>query len=126
MTSGVLLRSQDFSGTDFDAQPDSFECPECQAGKDHFQIFEPPSDDIAPVLDTSDEQRDLDPAGPRLMYTKQSSPILASLHWQWTKSRLDTQPDFQRYEVWSPQRERTHRVDPPGLASAAGLPRARG
>ena len=95
---------KNFGGVDIDAQPDSFECPRCQAGKDHFQLFAPPSDDVAPMLDNGEEELELDPSGPRLMYTAQSSPILSSLHQQWTKKRLDTQPDFQRYEVWSLQK----------------------
>ncbi len=97
---------KDFVGTDLDAQPDDFECPQCQAGKDHFQLYEPPSDDIAPHLgDADDEQQIHDPTGPRLMYTSESSPTLDSLFGQWTKKRVDTQPDFQRYEVWSPQKK---------------------
>lgn len=46
-----------------------------------------------------------DPSGPRLMYTKASSPNLDSLHGQYRKKKLDTQPDFQRYEVWSAQKK---------------------
>lgn len=102
---GFRYDPKDFKGVDFDAQPDEFECPTCQAGKDHFQLFQPPTDDVAPVDDATDEAPELDPSGPRLMYTKPSSPILESLHTQWLKKRLDTQPDFQRYEVWSPQKK---------------------
>lgn len=96
-----------YQGINIDEQPADFECPACQAGKDHFHLFKPPSDDVVAASNDSDEDplKAIDPAGPRLMYTKASSPTLGSLHIQYTKKRLDTQPDFQRYEVWSPQKK---------------------
>jgi rubredoxin len=95
-----------FGGVELDAQPESFECPKCQAGKDHFHLYEPPSDDVAPQLDgPAEESTKPDPTGPRLMYKDETSPTLTSLHGQWLKKRLDTQPDFQRYEVWSTQKK---------------------
>lgn len=103
---GYRYKPSAFDGVDLDAQPESFECPQCQAGKDHFHLFEPPSDDVAPELDgPADEAQKPDPTGPRLMYKDETSPTLTSLHGQWLKKRLDTQPDFQRYEVWSTQKK---------------------
>jgi rubredoxin len=94
------------AGLDLDDQPGDFECPNCQAGKDHFHVYAPPTDDIAPPLENGEERaQGADPSGPRLMYTKASSPTLQSLYLQFTKKRLDTQPDFQRYEVWSVQKK---------------------
>lgn len=47
---GFRYDPEEFSNLDLDAQPSSFECPQCQAGKDHFHVFTPPSDDVAPIL----------------------------------------------------------------------------
>lgn len=102
---GYRYDPKKFENIELDAQPDSFECPQCHAGRDHFQLWQPPSDDLAPQLDGSEEEHEWDPSGPRLMYVQESSPILHSLHGQWTRKRLDTQPDFQRYEVWSTQKK---------------------
>jgi rubredoxin len=103
---GYRYRPSDHGGVEFDAQPPDFECPTCQSNKDHFHLFTPPSDDIAPAprgeVDDTDE---VDPTGARVMYTNESSPTLMSLHIQWQRGRLNTQPDFQRYEVWSAQKK---------------------
>src|SRR3712207_5924499 len=69
-----------FNGLDIDDQPDDFECPSCQAGKDHFHLFKPPTNDIASASDEgATETTKRDPLGPRVMYTKATSPTLHSL-----------------------------------------------
>lgn len=93
-------------GVDFDAQEQDYECPTCQSSRDHFHLYTPPSDDVAPVPEGErDDGLELDPSGARVMYTSESSPTLISLFLQYQRGRLDTQPDFQRYEVWSTQKK---------------------
>ncbi|MDR7187155.1 rubredoxin [Microbacterium trichothecenolyticum] len=101
---GYRYDPQDHAGVDFDEQPEAFECPTCQAGRDHFHVFTPPTDDVAPEPKEEGPAESRDPLGPRLMYTKASSPTLHSLYNRYTKGRLVPQPEFQRYEVWSVQK----------------------
>jgi rubredoxin len=102
-----LYQAANFDGIDFDSQPNDFECPNCQSAKDHFHLFQPASDDVAPSPDGSVDNKiaDVDPSGTRVMYRMESSPTLASLQLQFQRKRLDTQPEFQRYEVWSQQKK---------------------
>lgn len=98
----VYLPSQ-FEGLDLDDQGPDFECPECQAGRDHFQGLVPTDSDIVePELRTPGEE--FDPTGPRLMYTHGGNPNVASLVQRYQKKKLDPQPFFQRYQVWSKQK----------------------
>ncbi|MCZ2830782.1 DUF262 domain-containing protein [Modestobacter sp. VKM Ac-2986] len=102
---GYRYAPADFGGTALDDQV-HFECPVCQASVDHFHLFMPPSNDVVEASDgDADPLKTVDPSGPRLMYIKASEPNLSSLHIEFTKKRLNTQPDFQRYEVWSSQKK---------------------
>jgi rubredoxin len=88
---------------DLDDQPE-WECPDCQAERDHFQIFVPPSDDLAEAddQDGADEHNEpkLSP-DVRAIYRERSEPDVSSLKRRYDKGRLNPQPDFQRYQVWS-------------------------
>ena len=109
---GYKYKPSEHAGVDFDALPSEYECPRCQSGQDHFHLFTPPSDDVAPApIDDQDSIEDVDPSGARVLYKAESSPTLMSLHLQFKRGRLDTQPDFQRYEVWSVQERRARSLN---------------
>jgi rubredoxin len=89
---------------DLDDQTD-WECPVCQAERDHFQIVVPPSDDLAEDEDDGDADEDLSVSSQvRSIYREKSEPDVASLKRRYDKGRLNPQPDFQRYQVWSKQK----------------------
>ncbi len=91
-------------GVDLDDQED-WECPDCQADRDHFHIVVPPSDDLVEGGDEGEgSDGDSEPelsAQTRSVYRDKSDPTVASLKRKFDKGRLDPQPGFQRYEVWS-------------------------
>lgn len=88
-------------GVELDEQ-DGWECPDCQAGIDHFQIVVPPTDDlIEEEADDSDgNEPTLDPHD-RSIYRERADETVASLKRKYDKGRLNPQPDFQRYQVWT-------------------------
>src|SRR4051794_8725655 len=74
-----------FGGVDLDDQSD-WECPDCQAGPDHFHIVVPPSDDLverneSDGSDGSDDEDDAIPlsADKRAIYRDKSEPTVAGL-----------------------------------------------
>jgi len=102
---GYRYNPKHFHGVDLDDQPQDFECPSCQAGRDHFHLHKPPADDVAPLLGDDDgAPAYMDPFGPKPLVVDEASPTLETLFIQYAKKDLDTQPDFQRYEVWSTQK----------------------
>ncbi|MFJ5935764.1 DUF262 domain-containing protein [Streptomyces sp. NPDC093071] len=98
-----MYKPQAHGGIELDDQPSEFNCPNCQAGKDHFHLFIPPTDDVT-APEEKEEGDAIDPMGSRLLYTKFGSPDVATLHRQYQRSKLDPQPFFQRYEVWTAQK----------------------
>ncbi|WP_344751876.1 GmrSD restriction endonuclease domain-containing protein [Gryllotalpicola koreensis] len=102
---GYVFSPADYSD-DFDSLPTEWTCPQCQAGKDHFQVVVPPTNDLEEENHSGEVPDEApDPSGPRRLYTSASTPDFAGLQRRWKKGALDTQPDFQRYEVWSDQKK---------------------
>lgn len=98
---GYRYQPSKHDGIDLDDQED-WECPDCQAGRDHFHIVIPPSGDLAEKDDDPDDEAEpeLSPHV-RAVYRDKSDPTVSSLKKKYDRGRLDPQPDFQRYEVWS-------------------------
>lgn len=101
---GYRYAPADHGGLDLDAQGDDFECPECQAGRQHFQL-EVPSDDLTEGALSDEASSIADPTGAKLLYTEPGTPDVASLYRRYQRKKLDPQPFFQRYQVWSKQKE---------------------
>lgn len=101
-----VYKPAEHGDVELDAQGDDYECPNCMASRDHFQVLEPPTDDVTEAVPAGDkdEQEELDPTAGRLMYTKTGTPDVASLYRRYQRNRLDPQPFFQRYQVWSLQK----------------------
>lgn len=98
-----LYKPAEHEEVDLDDQTD-WECPVCQAERDHFQIVVPPSDDLAEDEDGDDSDDDEEPSVSsevRAIYREKSEPDVSSLKRRYDKGRLNPQPDFQRYQVWS-------------------------
>jgi rubredoxin len=96
-----LYEAAKHDGLDLDDQ-DDWECPDCQAGRDHFHIVVPPDDDLVEEADKDDE--DEEPAvSPyeRSIYKDQSEPDVSSLKKKYDRGTLNPQPSFQRYQVWT-------------------------
>ena len=82
-------------------------CPRCQATKDHFHIVVPETyeDEAADESDEEDRLAVDIALEDRLLYYSPSNPDVASLKRRYDDGRLDTQPFFQRYQVWSPKKK---------------------
>ena len=90
---------------DLDAQADDWACPNCQAARDHFQLVVPVENDVVESEEPATQAVGRS-AGPiRRVATHESDPDLASLYRRISRGKLVTQPDFQRYEVWSVQKQ---------------------
>ena len=112
-----------FEGLDLDDQPD-WECPDCQAERDHFHIVVPPDDDLSEAErdDEDDAQADADDdsasisAYTRSIYREKSDPTVVSLKRQaepqvladlCARYELEMNPDsvpglIQRFELQFP------------------------
>lgn len=102
---GFVYRPGEHAGKDLDEQDDSFVCPGCLATTDHFQVLVPPTDDVTVPEPKEDQIEDeLDPTAGRTMYVETGTPDVISLHRRYQRKRLDPQPFFQRYQVWSSQK----------------------
>ena len=88
-------------GLDLDEQ-DDWECPDCQASRDHFHILVPPDEDLVeePDPDDDEEQPAVSPYE-RSIYKKQTEPDVSSLKKKYDRGTLNPQPGFQRYQVWT-------------------------
>lgn len=100
---GWVYRSPEQGGLDLDAQPAGWQCPDCQAERDHFVLVVPSDADLGADGD-GDFEPTADISAGAVIRTKRSEPDVETLNGRWIRKKLDTQPDFQRYEVWSKQK----------------------
>ena len=92
---------------DLDDQPEGWTCPNCGADRDHLQILVPPTDDVVEAGEDDDEGEPvklIDVQKVRVVYTKSTQPNVATLLDNYKDGSLDPQPEFQRYEVWTVQK----------------------
>jgi rubredoxin len=103
---GYKYASSGHNGLDIDDQED-WECPDCQATRDHFHLVVPPDDDLVEG-DEDGEDEDSSTGATlstgRLIYREKSDPSVSSLKTRRDRGRLNPQPDFQRYQVWTKQK----------------------
>src|SRR5581483_5824312 len=86
-------------------EQEDWECPQCHAERDRFHVLVPPDDDLSEGdSDEEDEATSATLKGKRLIYPKKNDPTIESLKGKHDRKRLNPQPDFQRYEVWSRQK----------------------
>ncbi|MCV7035684.1 DUF262 domain-containing protein [Mycobacterium heckeshornense] len=97
---------EEHSGVELDDQPEGWTCLNCGANRDHFQILVPPTNDVAEAAeDDAESAQMIDIRKQRVVYTKSTQPNVATLLDNYKDGTLDPQPDFQRYEVWTPQKK---------------------
>ena len=101
---GYVYRPVEHKGLDLDEQED-WECPVCQAERDHFHLVVPPDDDLSESDSSEEEPSKATLKGKRLIYANKNDPTIESLKGKYDRKRLDPQPDFQRYQVWSRQKD---------------------
>ncbi len=89
---------QENNGLSLDSQDGDWECPDCQAPPDHFTKILPED------VESADEEGNGTPE----VITEQSTVLVNKgdlsvyeLHRRYKKGKLQLQPDFQRYSVWS-------------------------
>lgn len=111
---GFTYRSIDFEGLDLSEQPEDFVCPTCQSSKSHFQIDqqsgnEDLSQDSSENGQETNAPFDVEPDtnghNTRRIQVGTSDPSVGSLKDRKVDGYLDTQPDYQRYEVWTPTKK---------------------
>jgi hypothetical protein len=115
-----VYRPADFGGVDLSDQAEDFACPRCQATKSHFQVDTEPDDAVEEGLGAVDDDAEDEPdtpftdAGapsdgkvlePRRIYTSESDPSVSTLKELRDEGDLNTQPSYQRYEVWPPAKK---------------------
>ena len=83
------------------ADHENWECPDCQAGIDHFELVVP--DEIGEPDDDSDvSPGDFDiPLAERKVSAQRADNSVFELHRQEQRGLLRLQPIFQRYYVWT-------------------------
>lgn len=101
-----IYRPEDHGGLDLDDQAEGWTCPGCGADRDHLQILVPPDDDLVDAAGDEEEDsiQSVDILKGRVIYTKSAQPNVATLRDRYKRGRLDPQPEFQGYEVWTPQK----------------------
>jgi rubredoxin len=99
---GWVYRAPDNDGVDIYEQPPGWACPDCQAEVGLFTLIVPTDADLGTDDDEFEPQADIS-TGP-VIRTKSSNPDVETLAGRWAKKKLETQPDFQRYEVWPIQK----------------------
>jgi rubredoxin len=113
---GFLYKPANFEGRDLSEQPDDFVCTDCQASKDHFQIYVAPPDDLQADADDPADELDQAPSGSsslsshgdlevRRVYTDTGDQSVSSLKELYDEQDLDIRPGFQRYIVWTPTQQ---------------------
>lgn len=104
---GWIYRPAEHAGRDLDEQEDTWACPQCQAERDHFHLFAPPTDDLVDALEEDEGKIRLatNPAVSRPILTHSSNPDIPTLYNRYQKKKLDVRPGFQRYDVWTKQKK---------------------
>jgi rubredoxin len=99
---GWIYRPEKHDDRELDDQGEEWVCPNCQAGRDHFQLVVPSDSDL-----TEDEPVDEDEGSGvvvtsmRPVITKSSDPDLMSLNHRMNRRQLITQPSGLTPGNWS-------------------------
>lgn len=101
---GWMYQPEEHEGEELDDQLEGWTCPNCGADRDHFQIYVPPTDDVVEPVEEEESGSPVTNAVNRVVYTRSTQPNIATLLDNYKDGSLDTQPDFQRYEVWTVQK----------------------
>jgi hypothetical protein len=100
---GWVYRASEHDGLDLFDQPEGWSCPQCQADFGFFDLVIPTDDDLGTDDAEVSPQANID-RGPAIRPIP-STPDIETLYRRWKTNKLDTQPDFQRYEVWPKQKQ---------------------